>query len=69
MMNLRLLAISIAVGFVAVIDLPAVAVGDELYGFVQIACVPEIGYFSIRKFQVYNLPNKAPFLTEGFVAW
>jgi hypothetical protein len=37
------------------------AQADELYGFVQSTCVPEIGYFSIRRFQLVNLPHEHPY--------
>lgn len=33
------------------------AEADEIYGFVQSTCAPEIGYFSIRRFQLINLPH------------
>jgi hypothetical protein len=38
---------------------------DEAWDFVQITCAPELGYFSIRRFFVMNLPSKGPYLTEG----
>lgn len=38
---------------------------DEPWIFAQIACVPELGYFSIRKILIMNLPHKGPYLTEG----
>lgn len=38
---------------------------DEPWYFAHITCVPELGYFSIRRFFVMDLPNKGPYLTEG----
>jgi hypothetical protein len=40
---------------------------DEPWGFVQITCAPELGYFAIRRFVIMNVPHKGPYLTEGFV--
>jgi hypothetical protein len=37
------------------------AEADEIYGFVQITCAPEIGYFSARRFQLINLPHDHPY--------
>ena len=37
------------------------AEADEIYGFVQSTCAPEIGYFSIRRFQLINLPHDHPY--------
>jgi hypothetical protein len=47
---------------------PDEAHSDELFGFVQITCAPEISYFSIRRFQISDLPHKGPFLSEGLRA-
>lgn len=44
---------------------PDESAADTLWGFVQITCAPEIGYFSVRRFQVPDLPEKGPYLTEG----
>jgi hypothetical protein len=33
--------------------------------FVQIVCAPTLGYFSIRRIAIMNLPNKGQYLTEG----
>lgn len=41
---------------------------DELWGFVQITCAPEISYFSVRRFQIYNPPSMGPYLSEGLSA-
>jgi len=38
---------------------------DEAWSFVQITCAPELGYFSIRRFFVMDLPHMGPYLTEG----
>jgi hypothetical protein len=45
--------------------LPANVRADTNWGFVQITCAPEISYFAVRRFQVYNLPNMGPYLSEG----
>jgi hypothetical protein len=37
------------------------AEADEVYGFVQSTCAPEIVYFSIRRFQLINLPHDQPY--------
>ena len=44
------------------------AQADEPWNFAQITCVPELGYFSIRKILIMNLPHKGPYLTEGYTA-
>jgi hypothetical protein len=44
------------------------AQGDEPWNFAQITCMPELGYFSIRKILIMNLPHKGPYLTEGLSA-
>ncbi|HTZ80907.1 MAG TPA: hypothetical protein VMC10_23545 [Stellaceae bacterium] len=41
--------------------MPKAARADEFYGFVQSTCAPEIGYFSIRRFQLVNLPHGHPY--------
>jgi hypothetical protein len=33
--------------------------------FAQVACAPTLGYFSIRRITIMNLPNRGPYLTEG----
>jgi hypothetical protein len=38
---------------------------DYPWMFVQIVCAPTLGYFSIRRITIMNLPNKGPYLTEG----
>lgn len=43
------------------------AQADEPWSFAQITCVPKLGYFSIRKLEIMNLPHMGPFLTEGRV--
>jgi hypothetical protein len=64
-MNTLVIPVRAALSSAALFSAAATATADNLYGFVQITCAPEIGYFSIRKFQIYNLPHKGPFLTEG----
>ena len=41
---------------------------DEPWLFAQITCVPELGYFAIRKFGIMNLPQEGPYLSGGFTA-
>ena len=48
--------------------LSAGAHSDELFGFVQITCAPEISYFAVKRFQISNLPHMGPFLSEGLRA-
>jgi hypothetical protein len=38
---------------------------DDATGFVQLSCVPELGLFSARRFQVPDIPALGPFLTDG----
>jgi hypothetical protein len=38
---------------------------DELWDFAQITCAPELGYFSIRRISILDLPHMGPYLTEG----
>jgi hypothetical protein len=38
---------------------------DYPWMFVQIVCAPTLGYFSIRRITIMNLPNKGSYLTEG----
>lgn len=33
--------------------------------FAQIVCAPTLGYFSIRRITIMDLPDKGPYLTEG----
>jgi hypothetical protein len=33
--------------------------------FAQVTCAPTLGYFSIQRITIMNLPNKGPYLTEG----
>jgi hypothetical protein len=40
---------------------------DEPWFFAQITCVPELGYFSIRKILIMNLPHGGPYLSNGFM--
>jgi hypothetical protein len=38
---------------------------DYPWSFVHIVCAPTLGYFSIRRITIMNLPEKGPYLTEG----
>jgi hypothetical protein len=38
---------------------------DYPWMFAQVVCAPTLGYFSIRRITIMNLPNKGPYLTEG----
>jgi hypothetical protein len=38
---------------------------DYPWMFAQLTCAPTLGYFSIRRITIMNLPNKGPYLTEG----
>jgi hypothetical protein len=44
---------------------PGRANADWPWHFARITCVPELGYFSIRKLVILNLPKMGPYLTEG----
>jgi hypothetical protein len=43
--------------------LPA-ASADEVWGFVRVTCAPELGFFSIQRFAMTNLPHGGPYLTR-----
>ena len=45
----------------------AQAHADEPWFFAQITCAPELGYFSIRKILIMNLPHGGPYLGNGFM--
>jgi hypothetical protein len=49
------LALVSMLAFVSAATCPAPA--DEPSNFAQITCVPELGYFSIRKILIMNLPH------------
>jgi hypothetical protein len=53
-------------GSLAIAHASRAARADEPRSFVQITCAPELGYFSIRRFTIMNVPPKGPYLTEGF---
>jgi hypothetical protein len=38
---------------------------DEVWDFAQITCAPELGYFSIRRTSILDLPHMGPYLTQG----
>jgi hypothetical protein len=40
---------------------------DEPWFFTQLTCAPELGYFSIRKILIMNLPHGGPYLSNGFM--
>ena len=37
---------------------------DYPWMFAQMVCAPTLGYFSIRRITIMNLPHKGPYLTE-----
>ena len=39
---------------------------DDAAGFVQLSCTPELGLFSVRRFQVPNIPELGPYLADGW---
>jgi len=39
---------------------------DEPWWFAQLTCAPELGYFSIRKILIMNLPRGGPYLSNGW---
>jgi hypothetical protein len=39
---------------------------DDAAGFVQLSCTPELGLFSVRRFQVQNIPESGPYLIDGW---
>ena len=41
------------------------AYADYPWMFAQTVCAPSLGYFSIRRITIMNLPLKGPYLTEG----
>jgi hypothetical protein len=43
----------------------APARADYPWMFAQVTCTPILGYFSIRRITIMNLPDKGPYLTEG----
>jgi hypothetical protein len=45
----------------------AQAHADEPWFFAQITCARELGYFSIRKILIMNLPHGGPYLSNGFM--
>ncbi len=65
---MRLWTRRVLLALVTLCTLPTGARADTNWGFVQITCAPEISYFAVRRFQVYNLPNMGPYLTEGLTA-
>ncbi|KRR10569.1 hypothetical protein CP49_12370 [Bradyrhizobium valentinum] len=39
---------------------------DDAAGFVQLICAPEVGLFSVRRFQIPNIPDLGPYLADGW---
>lgn len=51
--------IALSFGIWAVVAInPLAILADQPTGLVQITCVPEVGYFSARLFQVFTIPQK-----------
>jgi hypothetical protein len=55
-------SLSVAIGFCVS------ARADYPFMFAQVTCAPTLGYFSIRRMTIMNLPKKGPYLTEGLEA-
>jgi hypothetical protein len=62
-MHSRILAAIVSVSAVVTPGFPAHA--DYPWMFAQVVCAPTLGYFSIRRITIMNLPNMGPYLTEG----
>jgi hypothetical protein len=62
-MRSRIVASVLSMLFTVALCFPAHA--DYPFMFAQITCAPALGYFSIRRITIMNLPNKGPYLTEG----
>jgi hypothetical protein len=62
-MRSRIVASVLSMVFTVALCVPAHA--DFPYMFAQIVCAPSLGYFSIRRITIMNLPHKGPYLTEG----
>jgi hypothetical protein len=61
-MRWRIVASVLSMVFSAALCVPAHA--DFPYMFAQIVCAPTLGYFSIRRITIMNLPHTGPYLTE-----
>jgi hypothetical protein len=62
-MRSRIVASVLSTLFAVALCFPAHA--DTPYMFAQLTCAPSLGYFSIRRITIMNLPHKGPYLTEG----
>jgi hypothetical protein len=62
-MRSRIVASVLSMLLTAALGVPAHA--DFPFMFAQVVCAPALGYFSIRRITIMNLPHKGPYLTEG----
>jgi hypothetical protein len=62
-MRSRIVASVLSMLAAMVLCLPAHA--DYPWMFAQMVCAPTLGYFSIRRITIMNLPKKGPYLTKG----
>jgi hypothetical protein len=62
-MNSRIVASIFSIFLTVTFCFPAHA--DFPWMFAQVVCAPTLGYFSIRRITIMNLPEKGPYLTEG----
>jgi hypothetical protein len=62
-MRSRIVASVLSTLFAVALCFPARA--DFPFMFAQIVCAPTLGYFSIRRITIMNLPHTGPYLTEG----
>ena len=61
----RLWIVGIIAALSCAVETCAPARADFPWMFAQVTCAPTLGYFSIRRIMVLDLPNKGPYLTEG----
>jgi hypothetical protein len=57
--------IALAVILAASASLPGAARADTYHPVVQLACMPEIGAFSLRNFGLYNIGRESPHMPDG----
>ena len=57
--------IASALSMLVTVALRFSAYADYPFMFAQTVCAPSLGYFSIRRITIMNLPSKGPYLTEG----
>jgi hypothetical protein len=62
-MRSRIVASILSMSVTVALCFPAHA--DYPWMFAQVVCAPTLGYFSIRRITIMNLPNNGPYLTEG----